>query len=80
MSLDGYIEKYLIKPLGLKNIVYNSLRKGFNKDNIAATELNGITRNFIDNRTYTIEVEGHDEKVHYSMDGVSGHAGLFSNL
>ena len=30
-------------------------------------------------RKYTIQGEVHDEKAYYSMGGVSGHAGLFSN-
>lgn len=30
-------------------------------------------------RTNTLQGEVHDEKAFYSMDGVSGHAGLFSN-
>jgi CubicO group peptidase (beta-lactamase class C family) len=29
-------------------------------------------------RTYTLQGEVHDEKTYYSMEGVSGHAGLFS--
>lgn len=83
MNLDDYVEKNIYEPLGLKNIIYNPLQKGFEKNNIAATELNGNTRdgaiNFLNNRTYTIQGEVHDEKAYYSMDGVSGHAGLFSN-
>ena len=44
MALDEYVENTFYKPLGLNNIVYNPLQKGFSKDNIAATELNGNTR------------------------------------
>ncbi|WP_156174340.1 penicillin binding protein PBP4B [Clostridium sp. C8] len=82
-ALDEYVENTFYKPLGLNNIVYNPLQKGFDKDNIAATELNGNTRDgaisFENIRDYTLQGEVHDEKAYYSMDGVSGHAGLFSN-
>lgn len=81
--LDKYVEDTFYKPLGLNNIVYNPLQKGFKKDDIAATELNGNTRdgavNFENIRRYTLQGEVHDEKAYYSMGGVSGHAGLFSN-
>lgn len=30
-------------------------------------------------RSYTLQGEVHDEKAFYSMEGISGHAGLFSN-
>lgn len=83
MDLDDYAENTFYKPLGLKNIVYNPLEKGFEKENIAATELNGNSRDgaisFENIRDYTIQGEVHDEKAYYSMDGVSGHAGLFAN-
>lgn len=83
VSLDKYVENTFYKPLGLNNIVYNPLQKGFKKDNIAATELNGNTRDgavdFENIRNYTLQGEVHDEKAYYSMGGVSGHAGLFSN-
>jgi len=83
MNLDAYVENTFYKPLGLNNIVYNPLQKGFSKDNIAATELNGNTRDgaisFENIRKYTLQGEVHDEKAYYSMNGVSGHAGLFAN-
>lgn len=82
-ALDTYVENTIYKPMGLDSIVYNPLRKGFDKDSIAATELNGNTRDgairFENVRTYTLQGEVHDEKAFYSMDGVSGHAGLFAN-
>ena len=83
MELDKYVENTFYKPLGLNNIVYNPLEKGFSKNTIAATELNGNTRdgavNFANIRDYTLQGEVHDEKAYYSMGGVAGHAGLFSN-
>ncbi|CAF5157359.1 unnamed protein product, partial [Rotaria sp. Silwood1] len=54
------------------------------KSDFAATELNGNTRNgtinFPNIRTHVLQGEVHDAKSFYSMNGVSGHAGLFSNL
>lgn len=83
MPQDEYIENQIYKPLGLKNTMYNPLRKGFNPENFAATERNGNTRDysiplFNNIREYTLQGEVHDEKAWYSMGGVSGHAGLFS--
>lgn len=81
--LDEYVEKNIYKPLGLTNTMYNPLEKSFNKEDVAATERNGNTRDglveFPNIRQYTLQGEVHDEKAYYSMDGVSGHAGLFSN-
>lgn len=82
-GLDSWLKKTFYEPLGLKHITYNPLQNGFDKDDCAATELNGNTRDglldFDGYRTYTLQGEVHDEKAWYSMAGVSGHAGLFSN-
>ncbi|MEG3766671.1 penicillin binding protein PBP4B [Alteromonas sp. 14N.309.X.WAT.G.H12] len=84
MSLDRYCEQVLYAPLHLNHTVFNPLQKGFRPEQIAATEINGNTRNghvsFPGIRTYTLQGEVHDEKAWYSMQGVSGHAGLFSNI
>ncbi|MET3196042.1 penicillin binding protein PBP4B [Bacillus sp. OAE603] len=81
-KLDQYVENEIYKPLKLKNTVFNPLQKGFKSKDFAATELLGNTRdgviNFPNIRTYTLQGEVHDEKAFYSMEGVSGHAGLFS--
>lgn len=83
MPLDKYVEENIYQPLGLSHTVFNPLSKGFSKTQIAATELNGNTRDgvisFPDIRKETIWGQVHDEKAWYSMGGVSGHAGLFSN-
>ncbi len=83
MPLDAYVEKHIYRPLGLKHTVFNPLTKGFKPQQIAATELNGNTRDgvisFPHIRTSTLWGQVHDEKAWYSMGGVSGHAGLFSN-
>lgn len=83
MKQDEYVENQIYKPLGLKNTMYNPLKKGFNSEDTAATERNGNTRDysiplFNNIREYTLQGEVHDEKAWYSMGGVSGHAGLFS--
>jgi CubicO group peptidase (beta-lactamase class C family) len=81
-KLDNYVENAIYKPLGLKHTIFNPLQKGFKPKDFAATELMGNTRDgvisFPNVRTYTLQGEVHDEKAFYSMEGVSGHAGLFS--
>lgn len=83
-ALDQYVENAFYRPLELSNTVFNPLRKGFKASDCAATEINGNTRGstvlFPTIRTQTIQGEVHDEKAYYSLDGVSGHAGLFSTL
>ncbi len=81
--LDQYFNNEFAKPLNLKHTSFNPLKNGFDKNQIAATELNGNTRDgavdFKNIRRYTIQGEVHDEKAFYAMEGVSGHAGLFAN-
>ncbi len=82
MPLDEYVESEIYKPLGLEHTVFTPLQKGFEKMQIAATELRGNTRGgkieFENIRENVIHGEVHDEKAFYSMAGVAGHAGLFS--
>lgn len=82
-DLDSYLKDNFFRPLDLKHITYNPLENGFRKEDCAATELNGNTRDgaiyFPGVREYTLQGEVHDEKAWYSMNGISGHAGLFSN-
>lgn len=90
MPLDKYVESEIYGKLGISHTVFNPLAKGFSKSEIAATELNGNTRDGnisfgtmddgspVNIRKYTLQGEVHDEKAWYSMGGVSGHAGLFS--
>ena len=83
MPLDEYMRENFFKPLGLTRITYNPLENGFSMNDCAATELNGNTRDgavsFPGARTYTLQGEVHDEMAWYSMNGVSGHAGLFAS-
>ncbi len=80
--LDRYVEQEIYQPLGLHHILYNPLAKGFQPDRFAATERQGNSRDgridFPGIRRNTLLGEVHDEKAFYSLDGVSGHAGLFS--
>ena len=82
-DIDTYLKETFLKPMGLKHITYRPLDNGFTKNDCAATELNGNTRDgaisFDGIRTYTLQGEVHDEKAWYSMGGISGHAGLFGN-
>lgn len=84
MRLDDYLEETIYNPLGLKYTTFNPLEHGFNNSKCAATEVNGNTRagnvDFPNIRTKPLICQVHDEKTYYSMDGVSGHAGLFSDL
>ncbi len=80
--LDAYMKKTFYEPLGLAHTTFLPLENGFTAEDCAATELNGNTRDrhvsFPGIREYTLQGEVHDEKAWYCMEGVSGHAGLFS--
>ena len=82
-DLNTYLKENFWEPMGLSHITYNPLENGFKTSDCAATELSGNTRDgsidFPGVRTYTLQGQVHDEKAYYSMGGVSGHAGLFSN-
>ena len=82
-NLDVYMRENFWEPMGLKRITYNPLKNGFSKDDCAATEIYGNTRDgnmtFNGIRNYTLQGEVHDYKAYHSMGGISGHAGLFSN-
>lgn len=82
MPLDAFVEYKIYHPLGLKNTVFNPLSKGFRKNQFAATEVHGNTRDdrvhFENVRTNVLQGEVHDENAFYSLAGVAGHAGLFS--
>ncbi|CAF1214482.1 unnamed protein product [Rotaria sordida] len=85
MSIDQYVKINIYQQLGLTHTLFNPLNnRNYQKSDFAATELNGNTRNHTINfpnvRTYILQGEVHDEKSFYSMNGLSGHAGLFSNL
>ncbi len=81
--LDVYMSENFWRPLSLKRIAFNPLKNNFSRDDCAAAEIYGNTRDgnmtFNGIRTYTLQGEVHDYKAYHSMGGVSGHAGLFSN-
>lgn len=88
--LDVYLEQEFYGPLGLADTGFRPLEAGVDPARIAATELNGNTRDGnvsfgvqgdgtpVPMRHETLCGEVHDEKAFYSMGGVAGHAGLFS--
>ncbi|MGC9009824.1 MAG: serine hydrolase domain-containing protein [Sulfolobales archaeon] len=67
--LDVFFEKNVAKILGLKNTVFNPLEKSLDPSQIVSTEV-------INGKALTGVV--HDENAR-AMNGVSAHAGLFSN-
>lgn len=83
-TLDEYVNQTIYTPLGLKYTTFNPLEHGFTKAKCAATEISGNTRggtvSFPNIRTKPLICQVHDEKAYYSMGGISGHAGLFSDL
>jgi N-acetylmuramoyl-L-alanine amidase len=84
MPLDEYSQNKIYSPLGLKHTSFNPLKSGFTIDDFAATEVFGNTlpgnADFPNIRRNVLQGEAADEKAFYSMQGVSGHAGLFSNI
>jgi CubicO group peptidase (beta-lactamase class C family) len=85
--IDQFNQNNIYHPLGLKHTMYNPLKREISLSNLAATELQGNTRqglrndtpdDFTDMRKVQIRGEVHDEVSYYSMNGISGHAGLFS--
>lgn len=80
--LDDYVREQIYEPLGLARTTFEPLKHGFCKEDCAATELNGNTRDgavsFEGVRRYTVQGECHDAKAYHVMGGVSGHAGLFA--
>ncbi|MBQ7221363.1 MAG: serine hydrolase [Synergistaceae bacterium] len=83
VRLDDYLRENFTRPMGLSRISYNPLSNDYTVNDCAATELNGNTFDgeeiFPRVRRYTLQGEVHDGKAWYSMEGVSGHAGLFAS-
>ena len=82
-DLNTWLKETFWDPMGLSHVTYNPLQNGFVPEDCAATELCGNTRDglldYEGYRTYTLQGEAHDEKAYYSMQGISGHAGLFAS-
>jgi len=82
--LDVFVENNIYSKMNLKNTCFNPLEKGFDPEQIVATQIDGHSNcgrtNFANIKTHTLRGEVHDEKALYSMAGVAGHAGLFADL
>ncbi|MFC6440894.1 penicillin binding protein PBP4B [Bowmanella sp. JS7-9] len=83
VPLDVYVESQIYHPLHLHHTMFNPVSKGIMPSQVAATEIHGTTRaGRVEHpgiRHYVLQGEVHDEKAWYAMQGVAGHAGLFSN-
>lgn len=73
MPLDRYTRQKFYYPMGMSSTFFNPARMGrwFSR-RIPPTEIDTVFRD------RTVHAEVHDERSWY-MDGVAGHAGLFSN-
>lgn len=73
-SLDVYLDRNFYTPMGMNATTYNPKTRGrWYTDRILPTENDTIYRHKL------IQGEVHDERAYY-LDGVAGHAGLFSNV
>ncbi|MFQ3206637.1 MAG: N-acetyl-anhydromuramyl-L-alanine amidase AmpD [Glaciecola sp.] len=84
MPLDQYSREKIYAPMGLENTLFTPLQAGFTADKFAATaaDTNSLTAytDIPNARENTLQGEVLDANAFYSMDGVSGHAGLFSTI
>lgn len=88
-DLDSFLKEKIYSPLGLERITFTPLEKGFQANDCAATEPSGnhwtdlaghgFGVDFANCREEVLQGTVHDAKAYYSMDGVSGHAGLYAN-
>ncbi len=77
--LDSFVDEQFYKPMGLKNTLFNPMKKGdgaerFVLGEIAPTEKDSLRSDYAG----YIWGNVHDPNA-FAMGGVSGHAGLFSN-
>lgn len=77
MSLDTYVETHIYKPLNLNSTLYNPL----NKSEFAISNQTNATDETPILQTQALYRQGvvSDNNAFYSLGGVAGHAGLFSN-
>jgi N-acetylmuramoyl-L-alanine amidase len=82
-TLAEYTKKTIFAPLALDSTGFNPLKSGFSPSQFAATDIMGNTLGqnieFPNIREYALQGEVNDQNAFYSMQGVSGHAGLFSD-
>lgn len=73
LPLDTYVRRQLFYPLGMSSSFYNPANVGpWISNRIPPTERDTVYRHKL------MLAEVHDERAYY-LDGVAGHAGLFSN-
>jgi beta-N-acetylhexosaminidase len=73
VRIDSYIRSQLFYPMGMSSSHFNPKRVGrWISNRIPPTEVDTTYRHM------TVRAEAHDERAWY-MDGVAGHAGLFSS-
>jgi N-acetylmuramoyl-L-alanine amidase len=84
MPLDQYSSEKIYAPMDLKNTLFTPLQAGFNANKFAATEIEGnrgsATSDFPNTLEKTLQGRVQDANTFYSMQEVSGHAGLFSTI
>ncbi|HAC15974.1 MAG TPA: hypothetical protein DCE78_08535 [Bacteroidetes bacterium] len=72
-SLDVFMDRNFYAPMGMNMTTYNPKKRGrWYTSRILPTEIDTIYRHKL------IQGEVHDERAYY-LEGVAGHAGLFSN-
>ena len=83
MSLDDYVTEHFYRPLGLERVCFMPLEHGFERDEIAATEIRTKPRSQTAikkaQKTELIHGTVHDGEAYKAMQEISGHAGLFAN-
>jgi beta-N-acetylhexosaminidase len=71
--IDDYTRKHIFYPIGMSSTTFNPKDMGsWYARSIPPTEIDTIFRKEL------VQADVHDERAYY-MDGVAGHAGLFSN-
>lgn len=71
--IDRFIREEMFYTMGMNSTFFNPMAKGkWISDRIPPTEIDTVFRQD------TVQAKVHDERAYY-MDGVAGHAGLFSN-
>lgn len=71
-SLDEYVNETFYRPMGLTTTMYNPMRHGFPRDRMIPTESDQYFRYQV------VQGDVHDMGA-AMIDGVAGHAGLFSS-
>lgn len=81
--IDVFLREVFWDPLKLDRITYCPLENGFTLSDCAPTDTRGNTWggyiNFAGVRRGLLHGQAHDANAFYPMEGISGHAGLFSN-